>query len=137
MSQQQEHISKSVDRILTPPLFLGKPKTSGFKKANGIQRVLLASIDLIEVLVELATSAEGDASKMDARYHNYPGVYHRLNVDRGLETVSLEEWEKLPEVKTHTMSYLEDGNISQRIDNIVDSLLGNPAQTIPLGQLGI
>ncbi|TVY90325.1 Kinesin light chain, partial [Lachnellula willkommii] len=114
----------------------GKPKTSGFKKANGIQRFLPAGIDLIEALVKLATSAEGDASKMDVRYHNYPGVYYRLNVDRGLDTVSLEEWEKLHEVKTHTMSYLEDRDISQRIDDIVDSLLGNPAQTIPLGQLG-
>ncbi|TVY13428.1 Kinesin light chain, partial [Lachnellula arida] len=114
----------------------GKPKTSGFKKANYVQRILPASIDLIEALVKLATSAEGDASIMESRYHNYPGVYHRLNVDRGLETVSLEEWEKLHEVKTHTMSYLEDRDISQRIDNIVDSLVGNPAQTIPLGQLG-
>ncbi|TVY45746.1 Kinesin light chain [Lachnellula occidentalis] len=105
------------------------------QKAKYAQRILPASIDLIEAFVKLATSSERAASIMESRYQNCPGIYHRLNVDRGLETVSLEEWERLPEVKTHTMSYLEGGDISRKIDNIVDSLLGNPAQTIPLHQL--
>jgi hypothetical protein len=73
---------------------------------------------------------------MKARYQNCPNLYHRLNVERGLEEISLEEWEKLGDVKQHTMAYLSDDSISGEIDVIVDALVGKSLQAFPLGQLG-
>ncbi|KAH0551461.1 hypothetical protein GP486_007324, partial [Trichoglossum hirsutum] len=99
----------------------GKPKVTGFKKpAFFLQR--LFPLDLVEVLKKMATDSEATAADMSQRYKHYPGVYYRLNVERGLENVSLEEWEKLGEVKTHTLEYLNQDDISQNIDNIVAAL---------------
>jgi hypothetical protein len=113
----------------------GKPKVAGFKAPGRFQRLL--PLDFIKVLVSMATESEATASAMQKRYQHCDGLYHRLNVERGLEEVSLEDWEKLGEVTTHTMEYLRDKNISQRIDVIVDALLGNPARTFLLAKLGM
>jgi predicted acylesterase/phospholipase RssA len=113
----------------------GKPMVAGFKSPGLFQRVL--PLDLIKVLASMATDSETEASTMKARFQNCSGLYHRLNVERGLEEVSLEEWEKLGEVKSHTMAYLSDSTVSQGIDVIVDALVGKSSKTFPLGQLGI
>ncbi|TVY57821.1 Calcium-independent phospholipase A2-gamma [Lachnellula suecica] len=113
----------------------GKPKVSAIRKSGHIQRMLPASVDLVKAVAKLATSSEGDAVVAEARYRNCPGLYHRLNVDVGLEEVSLEEWKKLAEVKTQTLAYMDSGDISQRIDTIVDSLLGNSVHTYLLSEL--
>jgi len=115
----------------------GKPSVSQFKKPGRIERMLPASIDLVKAVAKLATSSEGDASAMETRYKNCPSLYHRLNVEEGLEEVSLEEWEKLPEVKTHTLAYLEREEVNQKINTIVNSLLGRPARLYKLKELGV
>jgi hypothetical protein len=113
----------------------GKPKVTSFKKpAFGLQRIL--PLDLIEVLKNMATDSEATAAEVAGRYKQCPGVYYRLNVDRGLEDVSLEEWEKLGEVKTHTLEYLNQDDISQSIDEIVTALLGNSFPQYTIKQLG-
>jgi hypothetical protein len=114
----------------------GKPKVTGFKKSGfGLQRVL--PTDLIKALASMATDTEAEATEMKERYRNCPGLYYRLNVDRGLESISLEEWEKLGEVKTHTMAYLQDQDVSQSVDEIAKALIGMPTRTYSLGYLGI
>jgi len=113
----------------------GKPKVTGFKKPGfGFQRVL--PLDLIKVLGSMATDSEAEAMELRERYRNCPGLYHRLNVDQGLENVSLEEWEELGEVKTHTMAYLTGDDVSREVDEIVNALVGKPPRTFTLGQLG-
>jgi len=101
------------------------------------QRLLVLPLELIQVLADMATDTEVEVSAMEARFQNCPGLYYRLNVERGLEEVSLEEWEKLGDVKQHTMAYLNDNAVSRRIDVIVDALVGKSQQVYPLGQLGI
>jgi hypothetical protein len=113
----------------------GKPKVAGFKAPGLFQRVV--PLELIKVLADMATDSETEASTMKTRFENCAGLYHRLNVERGLEEVSLEEWEKLGDVKAHTMAYLSDHIVSRGIDVIVDALVGKPLQVFPLGQLGI
>jgi len=113
----------------------GKPKVTGFKAPARFQRVL--PLDLINVLKAISTDSEAVASVMEARYQHCNGLYHRLNVERGLEQVSLEEWEKLGEVTTHTMEYLRAGETSQRLDVIVRALIGKSARTFLLGKLGM
>ena len=113
----------------------GRLKVPGFKSPGVFQRLL--PLSLIKVLANMATDSEAEAAAMEVRYRNCPGLYHRLNVERGLEEISLEEWEKLGEVKAHTVAYLEAGGISQSIDVIANSLVGMPAQTFSLCQLGM
>jgi hypothetical protein len=112
----------------------GKPKVAGFQAPGLFQRVL--PLDLINVLASMATDSEAEALVMKARYQNCPGLYHRLNVERGLEGVALEEWKKLADVKTHTMAYLRGDDINNDVDVIVNALVGKSSQKFPLGQLG-
>jgi hypothetical protein len=112
----------------------GKSNVAGFKAPRLFQRAL--PIDLIKVLINMATDSEAEALAMKERYQNCPGLYHRLNVERGLEGVALEEWEKLPDVKTHTMAYLKQDDINADIDVIVDTLMGRSSQKFRLGDLG-
>ena len=114
----------------------GKPKVTGFRKPTfGLQRVL--PLDLVGVLKDMTTDSEATAAEMAQKYKHYLGVYYRLNVERGLESVSLEEWQKLGEVKTHTLEYLNQDDVSQNIDDIVAALIDNsPLQRYTIGQLG-
>jgi hypothetical protein len=111
------------------------PKVAGFE-APGLFRRALPK-DLVKILASMATDAIDEAKRANERYKNWPGLYHRLNVERGLEEISLEEWKKLGDVKTHTMTYLRGDKVSSGIDTIVRALVGEPLQTLPLGQLGI
>jgi hypothetical protein len=113
----------------------GMPKVAGFDAPGLFQRALPK--DLIKILASMATDAGDEAKMAKERYKNCPGLYHRLNVERGLEDVSLEEWKKLGEVKTHTTAYLRRDEVSNDIDVIVTALAGKSGETFPLGQLGI
>jgi len=112
----------------------GMRKAAGFEAPGLLQRVLPS--ELIKVLASMATDTETEALEMKARFQNCPGLYHRLNVERGLEKVSLGEWEMLGEVKAHTMAYLNDDAVSRGIDVIVNALVGKSSQAFPLGRLG-
>jgi predicted acylesterase/phospholipase RssA len=113
----------------------GKPMVSGFKAPGFLQRAVPSA--LIHVLKNMATDSEAEALRMEGRFRNCPGLYHRLNVEHGLQMVSLEEWEKLGEVRTHTKAYLNDNTVSREIDAIVDALVGRSSAAFPLGPLGI
>lgn len=113
----------------------GQPKVTGIKTPGLFQRVFPS--ELIKALAGLATDTETEADAMKSRFQNYSGLYHRLNVERGLEEISLEEWEKLGDVRTHTMAYLNNSVVSLGIDVIVDALLRKTSQTFLLKQLGM
>lgn len=112
----------------------GKPMVAGFKAPGPVQRLL--PLELIKVLTSIAVDTEDEASRMQSRLHNCPGLFYRLNVEQGLQGISLEEWDKLGEVKTHTETYLNTDTVSQGIDVIVDALVGKSSVAFPLGQLG-
>lgn len=112
----------------------GRMKVSDFQKPSGFQNVL--PIDLVGVLARMATDTDVIARELHARYHACPGLYHRFNVDRGLEDVSLEEWKKRGIVKTHTERYIHQEDIDRNIDAVVQAIIGKPEQTWPLSVLG-
>ncbi|KFY31329.1 hypothetical protein V493_01202, partial [Pseudogymnoascus sp. VKM F-4281 (FW-2241)] len=111
----------------------GKPMVAGLKDSSVIQN--LFPLELVKVLASIATDTEHEASVMKSRLKNWPGLYHRLNVEQGLQKISLAEWDKLGDVKTHTMEYLENDTVSKGIDVIVDALVGKSSKAFPLGRL--
>jgi hypothetical protein len=92
--------------------------------------------DLIKALKRMATDSEEQAREMKRRFNNCPGLYFRLNVARGLEYISLTDWDKMPEIKTHTAAYLEDEDVSREIDKIVLALT-EPSPKCNVRQLGM
>ncbi|MCJ1418783.1 hypothetical protein MMC32_005134 [Xylographa parallela] len=92
--------------------------------------------NLIEVLKQITTDSGKTAEEMALKYKNIPGIYHRLDVDRGLQSISLDEWKSLGEVREHTKNYMRMEHIDKRIDIIVDALLGcSSQQTCEAGRL--
>jgi len=114
----------------------GLPKVTSYKTPGTFSPKRIFASDLVKALKDLATETEGTASQMKERFINCGSLYNRLNVDRGLEDVLLEDWEKLSEVTTHTMEYLRKPEISKSVDEIVLAMVGASAPTYTLGQLG-
>lgn len=113
----------------------GQPSAIQYDKPSfGFQRIL--PLELIDALAKLATDCEGVATTFQEKYRNCPGLYHRLNVDRGLEKISLEEWDRLGEVRSHTENYLNNPSVSREVDDVVEALVRRPRNTFKLGQIG-
>ncbi|TKA80355.1 hypothetical protein B0A49_01484, partial [Cryomyces minteri] len=82
-------------------------------------------IQLINALKDLATDSDIIAEEMEKKFVNARDTYFRFNVDRGLDGISLEEWEKLQEVGTYTASYVGLTAISSQIDKLAAALLAS------------
>ena len=112
----------------------GRPSASGFTNARGLQRVI--PTDLIDVMKDIAKDCEKVSEELTERYTNCPGLYHRLNVDVGMEDIALGEWERLGEVKTHTQAYIEGRTVRRKILEIAQILLGRVDTVYSLNELG-
>jgi hypothetical protein len=113
----------------------GRPKLSSVDAPGAKQRIYPR--ELIDALASFATSSADVAKDVDSQYRKFPGLMHRLNVEEGLEEVSLDEWNKLGDVRSHTIEYLRREDVDKRIETIVAALRGAPEQPYELGQLGI
>ncbi|MCJ1392597.1 hypothetical protein MMC18_005467 [Xylographa bjoerkii] len=82
---------------------------------------------LIEVLAKIATDCETTAAAMTMRFGNQDDIYYRLNVTHGVGLISLEEWNRMGEVQTHTKAYLQDLLVSRSVDALVVRLRTAPA----------
>ncbi|XDG01449.1 hypothetical protein ABKA04_001064 [Annulohypoxylon sp. FPYF3050] len=78
---------------------------------------------IISALKRMATTSNQVAREMDELYGG-TGRYHRFDVDRGLEEVTLSDWKKTSNIASHTGNYLEK---SQRdIKRAINSLVRDP-----------
>ncbi|KAF8065282.1 hypothetical protein FPV67DRAFT_1451063 [Lyophyllum atratum] len=92
----------------------GHPGTIGLKKPDAFQRML--PTDVISALRKIATDCEEVSEEIQKRFEKEPTAYFRFNVQQGLQDVSLAEWEKLAEVKTHTDQYLAETLVGRNIN---------------------
>ena len=111
----------------------GKSGNMAYDKPGTFQNLL--PTELIKVLKEMATDTGKAAEEMEQRYKNL-SIYHRLDVDRGLQSVSLDEWKELGKVRLHTKNYMKMDLIDRRVDNIVEALIGSSRDVYEAGRLG-
>lgn len=102
----------------------GHPKTIGLQKPDAFQKML--PTDLINVLRGIATDCEQASEKFERDHGTMENVYFRFNVQQGLQDVSLAEWEKLAEVKTHTTQYIQATAVGKQIGMLVQKLGQGP-----------
>ena len=100
----------------------GQPKISSYDKPGWVQNA--APTKLAHILGDIATECETTAEDMHKRCRNNPGIYYRLNVNRGLDAIQLDEWKRLPDVTEHTTKHLQLVQVKQQIENIVEALCG-------------
>ena len=94
----------------------------GIKRSGLFGRAI--PMDLIKGFKKMALSSEQRASEMDRKYAQIQGLYFRLNVEHGLESIKLADWEQLGVVRTHTHTYLQSRGIPEEINAIAGALIG-------------
>jgi hypothetical protein len=98
----------------------GHPGTVGLTKPDAFQKIL--PLKLITVLKKIATSCEDTANRLTRRFLEHQDVYFRFSVTHGAGLISLEEWDRMGEIKGHTVAYLRSPLVSKSIDSIVNIL---------------
>jgi hypothetical protein len=110
----------------------GKPNVIGMDNQDVFQKIF--PLKLLEVLKGIATDCEAISERMALRFTKLPNFYFRLNVDQGLQHVSLEEWKKLTDVEVHSCKYLESHDVDKKVDQLVQVLQGQPC-VLPTAEL--
>jgi hypothetical protein len=74
---------------------------------------------ILEACADLTTSSDAVHERMHGTAH----WYHRFNVERGMESIDLQEWQKFVEMHGHTQNYLTTGEGEQKRNRCVEDLL--------------
>lgn len=112
----------------------GRTSSTGFSKPGVFQKWV--PLGLVEVLGKMATDSGRIAEEMDRKYSSTPEIYYRFDVDRGLQSISLDEWERLGDVRLHTSNYMQLQEVDQQVDKVVKILSGSSHDTYDAGALG-
>jgi hypothetical protein len=99
----------------------GKKKIIDIPKPVLFQRVV--PMDVINAVVGIATDCEVISEAMARRFQHVQNVYFRFSVDRGMQGVLMEEWDKMNEVSAYTQQYMKMQNVDRSIEDAVDALL--------------
>ena len=79
-------------------------------------------ISIINALKEMATSSKKVAARLDRRYGD-DGQYYRLNVDQGLQDITLSDWDKASRISAHTRNYITENEraIKKFVENFTNA----------------
>jgi len=91
--------------------------------------------DLLPMLQDIAFDCEQTADEVAKLFDSASERYFRLNVAQGTSQVQLEDWTQIGDILSHTMAYLLDGDITRRIDLLVDFLCNSNSNGEPLCSL--
>jgi len=98
----------------------GTANVISLQKSDTFRKLL--PMKLIDVLKRIATDCENTSEETANQSPSMQNVYFRLNVDQGLQVVSLAEWERLGEVKTHTEQYLHRHDVNRKVSRLIEVL---------------
>jgi patatin-like phospholipase/acyl hydrolase len=74
---------------------------------GGVVNIKDRRMSIITALKRMATSSQKVATSLEDRYGD-SGLYFRFNVDRGLDDITLSDWEQASTISAHTQNYLSE-----------------------------
>ena len=86
-----------------------------------------------KLLQRLSTDCEAVAKELSTRLFTVD-AYLRLNVDRGLEAVSMTDWGTLGIIESHTCAYVETSTVAEAFEASLNRLRSRIG-SLSLGQL--
>ncbi|KAH6653602.1 acyl transferase/acyl hydrolase/lysophospholipase [Truncatella angustata] len=90
-------------------------------------------VSILKALKNMATTSKKVATNLDNRYGD-SGCYYRFNVERGLEDITLADWQKTSQISAHTSNYLMENR--RRIQKFVDGFIARPIRLVePVAEL--
>ncbi|KAI1340781.1 kinase subdomain-containing protein [Xylariaceae sp. FL0016] len=72
---------------------------------RGVVTIKDTRSSILSALKNMASTSEKVAARLDTRYGD-SRQYYRFNVDRGLDDITLSDWEKTSSISGHTINYL-------------------------------
>ncbi|KAG9119255.1 hypothetical protein FRC07_005793 [Ceratobasidium sp. 392] len=122
-----EHVLSEVKRIYPNrrvativSIGAGHPRTIQIPEPSPFQRVFPTNV--IVAMKDIATDNERVAQAMAVRFGGARGVYFRLNVDQGMQSVRLGDWDRLGEVKAHTRTYMSKVETEKIMERAVKAM---------------
>ncbi|KAG8758131.1 hypothetical protein FRC12_010092 [Ceratobasidium sp. 428] len=95
----------------------GHPCTIQIPEPSPFQRIF--STNVIAAMKDIATDNERVAQAMAVRFRGARDVYFRLNVDQGMQSVQLGDWNRLGEVQAHTRAYMNKAETNELVGRAV------------------
>ena len=103
---------------------------ASFVPGRDLARGVLAIKNIAKACVDLSTNTEHVHNQMFASASSHHRMYYRFNVERGMESIGLQDWKASVRIGELTKSYLEENEMRMKKDKCVEDLL-NP--TMPEG----
>jgi len=94
----------------------GLPEVIGLDEPDSFQKMVPSK--LIKVLKGIATDCEAASEDVEKDFHG-TGTYFRLNVDAGLEKITLAEWTSLKVVQARTVTYLQKEEVERKLNQLL------------------
>ena len=112
----------------------GQAEIISINKPGFLQQIF--QTDVIKALKAISTDCEATHEDMLLLFANSPNTYFRLNVEQGMQGIELFEWEKLANVRAHTVQYLRRNEMNEKLSLIANALKFPRAQLM-MEQLGM
>lgn len=99
----------------------------GATTASRVPSGMVALKNIVEACVKLTTNSEPVHERiyrqMQTARPNRALRYHRFNVDRDMDDIGLQEWQKIEEMASHTAAYMEEAEKIAKKDSCVQDLI--------------
>lgn len=83
---------------------------TGWIDPKGLDISQLRGHNVVKTCIDLALNSNNEAQKFirgnEGKALADAGIYYRFDVDRGIDTVSLDQWQKLDDIDAFTQAYL-------------------------------
>jgi predicted acylesterase/phospholipase RssA len=112
----------------------GQAQTLAIPRPGWLQQVL--PLDVVTAVRGIATDCEQKAQEVAHRFQGLPDFYFRFNVEQGMQSIGLAQWDRLDEVTTHTGQYMRMVEVNQKLDATVAAVRARRA-TIPTAQISM
>lgn len=99
----------------------GHTQTIQIPKSGWSRRFL--PTNAIVAMKGIAEDSERVAEDMAIRFEKTKNIYHRFNVDQGLQSVEIGEWERLEEVAAQARAYMRQSMTVQRIGKAAQAII--------------
>lgn len=99
----------------------------GATTASRVPSGMVALKNIVDACVKLATNSEPVHERlyrqMEAANPRGALRYHRFNVDRDMNDIGLQEWQKMEEMGSHTAAYMEEAEKVAKKNSCVQDLI--------------
>ncbi|KAJ7886233.1 acyl transferase/acyl hydrolase/lysophospholipase, partial [Mycena olivaceomarginata] len=98
----------------------GQPHTINIPKPSLLNRFI--PLDVVKAIQKIAMDCEKEHQSLAHRFDGVAKLYFRFNVERGMQDIQLNQWEKLGDVAANTRQYIQSQPVVKQLADAATSL---------------